>query len=622
MIVVARDVSTRPFTQADLAILSDFAVQASIALENARLLRLASARAERVKAAAEVGQLLASIRDADGILDLIAEKCREILKAEAFGMFRIDGNRLQYVRGFGLGSRFQSIALGEGVVGCAARDRRTIETSDILRDPEIELSPETRARVESLDLRAVAAVPLLAGSRVLGVLAIYHAVDFRLPAEDREFLETLAAHAALALENARLFGEIRRRQETAEALADITQTLAASLDLRTVLAGVAEGVRALFGADGGAIGLMTRRGTMRVAARVGLGADALRHLVVGPGQGGTGWVLRHGQTFRTSDYGRDPRITQTLIPEIQQAGIRGMLAVPVRLKEEIVGIVYGFWSQPVELSDEHVSLGTDLARMVAVAVANARLYQEARDREAEARALFEVGRLISSTLDPDRVFDRIVERVLELMRVRACGIFRLDPDGLIRYARGAGLSPEFVRDMAVPLGQGPSAQSVAERRPVWAADLMEAEIRVQSSVHARAGRARGIPRRAVRADPDARRAIRMPGHLLVGAARAHRRRGADADVPRDARRRRDRERAALRRDAPPGRAARAAQPRESRGVRLASPGRRPRRDHSGGRDAVRRAARDHLARRRDRTDPACAGPSTEPRKCGSSFPLA
>ncbi len=127
---------------------------------------------------------------------------------------------------------------------------------------------------------------------MLGVLAIYHAVDFRLPAEDREFLETMAAHAALALENARLFGEIRRRQETAEALADITQTLTASLDLRTVLAGVAEGVRELFGADGGAIGLITRRGAMRIAARVGLGADALRHLVVGPGQGGTGWVLQ------------------------------------------------------------------------------------------------------------------------------------------------------------------------------------------------------------------------------------------------------------------------------------------------------------------------------------------
>jgi GAF domain-containing protein len=153
-----------------------------------------------------------------------------------------------------------------------------------------------------------------------------------------------------------------------------------------------------------------------------------------------------------------------------------MLAVPVRLQNEVVGILYGFWSRPVELSDQHVSLATDLARVVAVAVANARLYQEARDREAEARALFEVGRLISSTLDPDRVFDRIVERVLELMRVRACGIFRLDPDGLLRYARGAGLSPEFVREMVVPPGDGTSGRSVAERRPVWTAEILGSEM--------------------------------------------------------------------------------------------------------------------------------------------------
>jgi GAF domain-containing protein len=429
-----------------------------------------------------VGQLLTATRDADRILDLIAEKCREILGAAAFGLFRLDGDRLQYVRGFGLDSRFHGIALGEGVVGRAARERRIVETPDLIRDPEIDLLPETRARVTSLDVRAVAAVPLLATDRVLGVVAIYHPVGFRLPAEDGEFLEILAGYAAVALENARLFAEARRRQETAEALAGITQTLTASLDLRTVIARVANAVRELFGADGGAIGIVTQQGTMRLTARVGLGADALKRLVVEPGQGVTGWVLRHGQPFWTTDYARDPRIARTLVPEIVEAGIRGVLAVPVRLQEEVVGVLYGFWNQPGELIDEHVAHATYLARVVAVAVANARLYQEARDREAEARALFEVGRLISSTLDPDRVFDRIVERVLELMRVRACGIFRLDPDGVLRYARGAGLSSEFIRDMAVPLGEGPSAQSVAERRPVWTPDLAEAETRVQSTV--------------------------------------------------------------------------------------------------------------------------------------------
>jgi GAF domain-containing protein/CheY-like chemotaxis protein len=476
VIVVTRDTAGRPFTATDLAILADFAVQASIALANARLLRLASARAERAKVAAEVGQMLASTRDADRMVDLIADKCREILGAEAFGFFRLGGNELLYARGFGLEDRFHRIALGEGLVGKAALERRAIVSADILQDPAIEVSAETRARVEALRLRAIVAVPLLTTDRVLGVVAIYHPTGFRCPTEDREFLETLAAHAAVSLENARLFAETRRRQEEAETLAAMTRTLTASLDLRTVLSRVAESVRELFAAEGGAIGLVTKHGPMRLAARVGLGADTLRRLVVAPGQGVTGWVLRNRQAFHTTEYAGDPRITETRIPEIEQAGIRGMMAVPVRLQEEIVGVLYAFWSAPKTLTAEQMSLAADLAGVAALAVANARLYEEARDREAEARALFEVGRLISSTLDPDRVFERIVERVLELMRVRACGIFRLDPDGLLRYARGSGLSPEFVREMTVRPGDGTSGRSVAERRPVWTAEILETDL--------------------------------------------------------------------------------------------------------------------------------------------------
>src|SRR5262249_45305834 len=177
--------------------------------------------------------------------------------------------------------------------------------------PEIELSPETRTRVATLDSRAVAAVPLLATDRVLGVLAIYHRAGFRIPAEDVEFLETLAAHAALSLENARLFTEVRRRQESAESLAAITQTLSASLDLRTVLSRVADCVRELFGADGGAVGLVTPGGRMRLAARVGLGADTLSRLVVVPGQGVTGWVLCHRGAFLTAGYASDQRMPPT-----------------------------------------------------------------------------------------------------------------------------------------------------------------------------------------------------------------------------------------------------------------------------------------------------------------------
>ncbi len=475
VILVTRDRSPRPFTADDLAQLGDFAVQASIALANARLLRLASARAERVEAAGQVGQLLAATRDSDRILDLIAEKCRDVLDAGAFGFFRLEGDRLRYVRGFGLDqalSGIRTIAVGEGAVGKAAADRRTVETADTLADPRLRFSPEFRAGVAAFGSRAVVAVPLLASERVLGVIAIYHPVGVRVPAEDRAFLESLAAHAAVALDNAALFAEIRRRQETAEALAGITQTLTASLDLRTVITRVAEAVQRLLGADGGAIGLVGPDGAVRLTARTGLGAEGLRRLVVKAGQGITGWVFQHREPFRTTDYTVDPRVPSTFAHEVGRAGIRAVLAVPIRLQGEVVGVLYAFWDRTLEIADEHVALATDMARVVAVTVANARLYEEARTREAEARALFDVGRLIAATLDPERVFDRIVDRVLGLMRVRACGLFRLDPDGCLRYVRGAGLSAEFVRDMAVRSGDGTTGRCVVDRRAVWARDLL------------------------------------------------------------------------------------------------------------------------------------------------------
>lgn len=476
VILVRRLAIGRPFSQADLVQLGDFAVQASIALENARLLRLASARAERVKAAAEVGQLLASTRDADRILDVIAEKCREILGAEGFGLFRFEpSGGLRYVRGFGLDRDFMRehvLVVGEGVVGKAAAERRSVATADVLHDPAITLSPMSRRRVERQGSRALVAVPLLIHEEVLGVLAVYHPVGFRIPADEAEFLETLANHAATALENARLFAETQRRQESAETLAAITQTLAGSLDLRTVTSLVAEAIRRLLGSEGGAIGLTAPDGTIRLSARVGLGADAFRDVVVHPGEGVTGRVLERGEPFWTNDYASDPRITPAFADQVRAAGITSVLAVPVRLRDETVGVLCGFHGRPVQISSDDITLASDLAQVVAVAVANARLYEEARQREKEARALFEVGRLISATLDPERVFELIVEKVLDLMGVRACGIFRLDEDSVLRYVRGAGLSSAFVQTLAIPLGEGTSGRSVSERTSVWTTDLL------------------------------------------------------------------------------------------------------------------------------------------------------
>ncbi|MBI3454574.1 MAG: GAF domain-containing protein [Candidatus Rokubacteria bacterium] len=479
VILVRRRTAGRAFAETDLDELGDFAVQASIALENVRLLRLTSARAERVKAAAEVGQLLASTLDADRILDVIAEKCREILGAQAFGLFLFDANeRLRYARGFGLDPAFMrehTLALGEGVVGKAALERCSIQTVDLLRDPAIALSPAARARVEREGSRALVAVPILARAEVLGVLAVYHPPGFRIPAEEAEFLETLANHAAAALENARLFAQTRRRQESAETLAALTQILTGSLDLSTVLSLVADGVRRLLGSDGGAIGLAEADGAIRLRVGVGLGAEAFRDIVVRPGRGVGGRVLERGEPFWTADYLNDRRITPDFVERARAAGLVAELAVPVRMREEVIGVLWAFYGRPVRITDEDLAFASDLAQVVAIAVENARLYEEARRREAEARTLFEVGRLLVATLDPEQVLDLIVEKARGLMGVPACGLFRLDEQGILRFARGAGLSPEFVHSLSIRLGEGTSGAAVVRGVPVWTADILADE---------------------------------------------------------------------------------------------------------------------------------------------------
>ncbi len=475
VILVRHSTVDRPFSEADLVQLGDFAVQASIAIDNARLLRLASARAERVKVAAEVGRLLASTLDADRIVGLIAEKCREILGVEGFGLFRFNAEgRLCYERGFGFDETFlgeHTLAVGEGAVGKAVRERRSIVTSDVLRDPNLELSPETRRRVERAGSRALVAVPIMIRNEILGVLAVYHPPGFRVPAEETEFLETLANHAAAALENARLFAQTRHRQVSAETLAALTQTLTGSLDLPTVLSLVADGIRRLLGSDGGAIGLVEADGVIRLNVAIGLGADAFRGMTIRPGQGAGGLVLERGEAFWTADYLGDPRISADFAEQARAAGLVGELAVPVRLRGETVGVLWALYGRAVDIAEDDLTLAADLAQVVAIALENARLYQQTRQREAEARALFEVGRLIGATLDPERVLDLIVEKVVGLMGVPACGIFRLE-DGKLRYARGTGLSAEFVRALSVAVGEGTSGRSVAERAPVWTVDIL------------------------------------------------------------------------------------------------------------------------------------------------------
>jgi PAS domain S-box-containing protein len=170
----------------------------------------------------------------------------------------------------------------------------------------------------------------------------------------------------------------RRRQETA-LLADIAQRLSASLDLDTVLQRIVAGVQALCGSERALIALRDP-GTDILVGRYEIGAPqrAYAGLRIAPGQGLGGQVLRTGRPWRTADYATDPRFSKEFLAGARAAGHLAVLAVPILIVGRVEGLLYASnpASQPFTAPDE--ALLVRLATHAALALQNARLYQQAQ----------------------------------------------------------------------------------------------------------------------------------------------------------------------------------------------------------------------------------------------------
>ena len=191
--------------------------------------------------------------DPDLVAASIADSVQTLLAAPTAAMYRCDpetGGLALLAQSRLSDPAFQwtpRFARGEGMVGLATRAGATVTTADLARDPRIVYPADVRARLEQWPYRSVLAVPLLAPDRVLGVLAVADFVGRAFTREAAQMAEAFADQAVIALDNARLYDEARRRQHEAETLARLAQTLTESLDVGDVGRRIVESVLPVFG---------------------------------------------------------------------------------------------------------------------------------------------------------------------------------------------------------------------------------------------------------------------------------------------------------------------------------------------------------------------------------------
>jgi GAF domain-containing protein/CheY-like chemotaxis protein/anti-sigma regulatory factor (Ser/Thr protein kinase) len=376
----------RPFAADDIELMQAFADQAAHALENAGLYADTVQRRHEAEELARVAAVLTASLDVRSVTHGVVNSVLSLFGANSSALYRMepDGTAVALAWGGQGASHFepnQRFPPGAGVIGRALTTGEAAWSRDILEDALLPVPPDMRRRIEAAGNRAVLAVPMRVKGRIIGGLSIAHDAPRRFKPATIALLQTFADQAALALENARLYDEMERRRREAEAFARCARLLTETLDIATLTDRIVDSARGLLDAHAAELRMLEPDGSLRQVACAGAFRE---HFVPGhrlpPGTGVAGATARAGRAVRSEDVLTDDAIvlTDELRARIGRFGSHGVLAVPLRAKGTVIGVLTVTDAKPRRFADSDVVLLETFADQAAVAIENAQLYEQAQ----------------------------------------------------------------------------------------------------------------------------------------------------------------------------------------------------------------------------------------------------
>lgn len=464
------------FKQSDLNKTITLAQQMAIAIQNARLYDAEKVARERAEALRDAAQVIGSSLSLKQVLQGVLDQLSRVIIYDTGNIMLLEGDILSIKAWRGYDYYYEP-ELIEAISFDLKRENRivkTIKSQAPYMVKEIREDPSWEATATSEHIHSWLGVPLLLRDRVIGLLNLDRVMPNGFSNDEITMVQLFAVHASTAIENARLYEKEEERAAELEALRQASISLTSSLELQSVLDAILKSaLKLLRDANNGHIFLYSNEDGGRLSFGASLWSDGRygEPIAVPRPDGLTATVARTGEIIVVNDIK-----TNELYRNAPSDWHGAIVGLPLKIGFQVVGVMNISYETPRQFTEDDIHLLHMLGVQAAIAIENARLFEQAATERRHLRLLFDISKELTSTLDVDEILARAISLTSRVLKgyLGQAYLFHPEEEQLILHSL-CGLTPAVLPDkhekIKLHLGEGLAGWVALNHIPTLVSDL-------------------------------------------------------------------------------------------------------------------------------------------------------